>query len=160
MKKLPLPKKDIKLNIDKRIILCLVGVVIICGLVVFLIIFNNPSNKLKRYLIKEDYTCNKSICRKDIDNVTYNISYKKASFQVITGDYILNITKRTPYLVTLANAPVCRYEKENYKALSLIDSTYSYSSNCSKYIKDINKYINEYQSILDNSKVTVDELSK
>ena len=115
-------------------------------------------NKLKRYLISNNYECGKSTCHKEVDNVTYTVSYKKDSYQVFNETYTLNISKKTPYIVIKGKTETCSYEKEDYEPLRLIDDTFIYDKDCEKYIEDINKSIKDYKDILDKSKVDISEL--
>ncbi len=151
------------LNKNKIVIIIVIILLILVSSGSFAIWFktyNEPTHKLKRYLANNGYTCSKSICRKTKDNVTYSISYKKDSFQVLNEKYTINISQRTPYVVFNDNAVNCTYDKDDYEEFTLIDDTFSYDKSCSKYIDEINKNIKEYKNILSNARVTVDDFSK
>lgn len=144
----------------KKIIffLIILLILLIVGLIIFFKIYNEPSNKLKRTLEKDNYSCNKTICTKEKDNTTYNIAYKKDSFQVITNEYILNITKKGPYLVVQNNSYICEYKTSDKNNLTKLDEESTSNPKCSKYINEINNYIIKYQNILDDAKITISDL--
>ena len=70
MKKKELNKKQYMIIIISVIVLFL-----IIGLITFLVIHNSNSSKLKRYLISEEYKCNKTSCVKENYTVIYQINY-------------------------------------------------------------------------------------
>lgn len=163
VKKVKQEKRKLKDILKKYKIILIIGLIILVilsssGFTVWYKEYNKPSNKLKRYLISNNYECGKSTCHKEVDNVTYTVSYKKDSYQVLNETYTLNISKKTPYIVIKGKTETCSYEKEDYESLRLIDDTFIYDKDCEKYIEDINKSIKDYKDILDKSKVDISEL--
>ena len=97
VKKVKQEKRKLKDILKKYKIILIIGLIILVilsssGFTVWYKEYNKPSNKLKRYLISNNYECGKSTCHKEIDNVTYTVSYKKDSYQVLNETYTLNIS--------------------------------------------------------------------
>lgn len=145
----------------KSILIIIVIVIILMsgsGIGIWFKEYNEPVNRLKRYLVNNKYDCGNSTCRKEKDNITYTISFKNDSYQVSNDVYTLNISRKTPYIVLKGSTKTCAYEKEDYEPLELIDDEFTYNKDCARYIDDINESIKKYHSILNNAKVDIDDL--
>lgn len=142
-----------------KIILIISSILILSVLVLFYIfIYQSDTNKLKRYLKEEGYTCNSKICTKEINDLTYNIDVKDASLNVDSPNYsfILNNAKHS--LETKKENNICTYEKMPFSKYEQITDEFTYSRQCKVYIDVVNEIIKNYNIILEESKVDVNKL--
>lgn len=151
-KVVPVTKK--KTNI-KKLILPLIILVTIIILIVFISSLVNPSNKAKKYLEKNGYTCNKQTCTKDTNNNIYTFNYETLTYYVDTTNYYVNIGKETPILTLKDDEYLCDFTKNDYKIFTLVDDTFIYNKNCEKYVENVNNHIKEYKKIITEAKISV-----
>lgn len=151
-KLIPVPKK--KTNI-KKLILPLIVIIVVLVLIIFISSLLNPSNKAKKYLEKEGYTCNKQTCTKDSNNNIYTFNYKTLTYYVDTDKYYVNIGPTSPSLTLKDDEYVCSYTKDEYKIFTLVDNTFIYNQNCAKYVENVNSHIKEYKEIIESAKINV-----
>lgn len=139
-----------------RLILSFVlAALLLVAILFYIFIYNSDSNKLKRYLINNNYTCNSSICSKDINGVTYNINYKNGDLNIDSPIYSFNLSNTNHKLELKKEKEHCLYEKNNFSKYDEVDETFTYSSRCKAYIEDVNEIISNYNIILGESKVDV-----
>ena len=164
MKELPLgneePIKRTFIPNKKRIIIILLITIILLTSIIALIIYTKPSNKLKRYLIKEDFECSSKKCTKKIDNTTYNIFYKKGTITANNLEYGLETNDYSIELQIKNNKLNCTYTSNEYVIGKKIDSDFTYTTACQDYIKDANKILEVYNDLLKESKVKINKLKK
>ena len=79
---------------------------------------------------------------------------------VETPKYRLTISDSTPSLEVKNTETVCTYTKGDYSLFTLVDNTFIYEKKCEDYIKDINKYIEEYKAIVKQSGIDVNKINK
>ena len=154
------PPKD---NIKKHnyiiiIITSILALLVVLLIAYFCLIYNKPSNKLKRYLQKQEYTCYKKKCIKETKQDRIEINFKNGNYMVSNNDFTLSITNS----IQLENkdAYPCTYPKKTENKLSLIDSERTEDRTCRTYIDSVNDYIFDYQNMLNGAKVDVNDLSK
>ena len=156
-------QKEVKLN-KKNYIVILIPIILVIILIVSIAIFvsvtNSPSNKLKSYLEEIGYSCNKKTCSKQTSESTYTINYTDVSFHVDNEIYRLTINSETPALELKNDEFICTYTKADYTRFTLVDDSFIYDKKCSKYISEVNKYIEEYKSIVNSSGIDVNNLDK
>lgn len=138
----------------------ILAILLVIAIALFVFIFSNPSNRLKKYLIKENYICNSETCSKKINDDNYIINYKNGYFYVENDTYRLTLSNTTPSLEVKNSEYICTYTNSNYLVFTHIDSTFMYNKQCEKYINDINKNIDFYQRIFTDSEVDVNKLEK
>lgn len=155
--------QDVKLT-KKNYIIIVVPIILVLILIGVIALFvtttNSPSNKLKSYLENIGYSCNDKTCHIQEDNITYTFNYVDIIFSVDNDNYHLTLSENSPILEIKNNEYICNYTKSEYKRFTLVDNTFNYDKQCSKYIDDINKNVNEYKSIVNNSGIDVNTLTK
>ncbi len=140
-------------------ILIVIGILIITLFILYMIfIYNSPSNKLKRYLTTQEYTCYKKKCVKKTKDERIEINFKTFNYSVINQEYTLTISN----MVTLdtKDAYSCTYPKQSEDRISLISDEMTTDKECRKHIDSVNNYISNYQKVLREAKVSVKEISK
>lgn len=151
--------KKTKTN-NLKVLLLSFTIILIISLIVLSIFYFQPSLKLKRYLKHLDYTCNKTICHKNINNQIIQINYQQGKMIIDNNNYVITINQLYPTIELKNSSLQCYYKKENYQPLSLIDETFTDNRQCITYIDDVNKSIQEFQDILDKAKVSLQSLNK
>lgn len=149
-KVVPVEKKK-----NNKIIIAVVIIVVVLSLVIFIASLLNPSNKAKKYLESNGYTCNKQTCTKDENNNIYTFNYEKLTYYVDTDFYSVNISESLPSLTLKDDDYVCDYTKDDYKKFTLVDDTFIYNQICEKYVENVNSHIREYEKIITESKINV-----
>ena len=137
----------------------LVAVVAI-AIAYYFLIYNKPSNKLKRYLESNSYTCNKKVCTKEENNNRYKINYETGDFALSDNNYVVSLNKQHIILELKKENYSCSFEKEGYQRNELVDDKFDYNYTCSLYINDVNRIIEEYRKIIVNSGLNVNEFEK
>ena len=132
-------------------------IILIIALISGLVIILKPTNKLKRYLETFKYTCNNSICYKDIDNLNYSINYKQGKMTVSNTKYTITISNLYPVLELKDNTLTCYYRQDNYEPLTKIDKTFTDNHECQSYIEDVNNAITKFKELLNNANVSLDD---
>jgi hypothetical protein len=153
-------EKDLKLNKKNYITIIIpivLLVVITIGIAIFVLITNNPSNKMKKYLNEIGYTCNKKTCTKEIDGDNYTINYKDITMYVENDIYRLKLNEDIPSLELKNDEFICTYTKPNYTRFTLIDNSFIFEKKCTKYIEEVNKHIEKYKEIVNSSDVDVNQ---
>ncbi len=141
----------------KYLIIVLILIIVLGG--IFFLIFNKDSNKLKRYLKKEGYKCNSSICTKEIPGGTNQINYKKGVYTINSQEYTLEIVNsRATINVKNSNEP-CVFAKQDVKNLTTFteDDT---TPKCLVYLEITNKEVGQFQGVIVRSKANLEKLSK
>lgn len=151
-KLVPVEKKQTNI---KKIILPTIIIVAILILVLFISSLLNPSNKAKKYLESNGYTCNKQTCTKDENNKIYTFNYEDLTYYVDTDFYYVNIGNTPPSLTLKDDEYVCSYTKDEYKPFTLVDNTFIYNQICEKYVENVNSHIKEYEKIITEAKINV-----
>lgn len=155
--------KEVKLNKKNYIVIIIpiiLVIILIISIALFVTITNSPSNKLKSYLEEIGYSCNKKTCSKQTDESTYTINYIDNSFYVDNETYRLTISSESPALELKNDEFICTYTNANYTRFILVDDSFIYDKKCSKYISEVNKYIEDYKSIVNSSGIDVNNLNK
>lgn len=163
--------KELKYTIPKKakltkknyiiIIIPIILILTITGFIMYLSFFYlTPNQKLKRYLEKNNYKCNKSVCYHKENNTITSINYQNATMTVDSPNYEIFIESSTPIVYIKDSDKSCKYTKLNSAFLSKIDDSYTYSNDCQKYLNDVNVYIVYYQDVLTNSHVDVNQILK
>ena len=141
-----------------KVFLITVLVIAVC-LTVFLLIFNTSSNKLKRYLKSEGYTCNKTLCTKKIKTTQYQINYKKCYYHYEDDDLTIDISKEKTLVQPVNKITACTFHKKDDNKLTTFTDADS-SSNCLIYLEKVNIEVNNFKDILKEAKVDFNKLSK
>ena len=136
---------------------CLGVIFIILFILYIIFIYNSNSNKLKRYLSTNDYTCYKKKCVKETKEERIEIIFKDFTFFVKNKEYSLSLDNSI-FLET-KDAYSCTYPKEKNSRVSLINNDLTIDKTCRKHIDSVNNYINNYQKMLNDAKIDVNELS-
>ena len=147
------------MNKKKLIILVVVLAIIFIG-VIFFIIYNKDSNKLKRYLKEEGYNCNSSICTKVDQNIQYQVNYKIGTYRYEDSEIVIDINnERTTVDVAKGATKVCTFNKSGVKNLTSFteDDT---STNCLIYLEKVNREVESFKKILVKSGADIAKLSK
>lgn len=155
-----LTHKETKTKLNKKnyiiiIIPIILAIILIITIAIFTYNYNKPSNKLKRTLLNNDYTCTKTICTKEDKNYLYKINYIKGEFYAENDSYKIYLNNNNPTIEEKKTDRVCTYTKDNSQKLDIVDSTYTYDSTCQKYIENVNNVINSFQALLNEAKVDV-----
>lgn len=132
-----IPKKNLFLMIS----LISIGLILLLSLAYYFLIYKNDSNTLKRYLINNNYYCNKKVCYKKENNFYYEYDYVSQDLKISNKEYILKLTKKTPVLEIKSENYLCLYEKDDYQDGQSIDETFEFNNYCKKYISEINEHI-------------------
>lgn len=147
-------KKLTKKNYIIIIVPIVLVIILIIAIAFYVFSYSNSSNKLKRYLIDNQYTCNKQICTKEEDNNIYTIYYNDMNYVVENNEYSLTINDSSFPTLELKNSDyICTYTKPSYESFTHIDTSFIHDRKCTEYISDINKNIDLFKNILENSKV-------
>ena len=145
----------------KRIIFCSIIIIIIVAISIFLFIYNKDSNKLKRYLKKEGYKCNTSICSKTENDIVYQINYKMGTYYYEDQEISITIEKNSTIVDTSkgSSPKICEYKKDGVNDLTTFteDDT---SNNCTKFLEKVNKRVEDFQRIIVKAGVNISKLSK
>lgn len=149
-----------KKNYLIMIIPIILVLILIIAIAIFVVITNSNSHKLKNYLEEQGYLCNRKTCLIQNDNNTYTFDYIDIIFSVDNDNYHLTISKAIPTLEIKNNEYICNYQKEEYEIFTLVDSSFIYDKQCSKYIEDINNNIEKYKAIVNNTGIDVNTLDK
>ncbi len=153
-----------KLNKKNYIIIIapiVLSIILIVSIAIYVFIFTNPSNKLKRYLEDKNYICNKEVCSKEEDDSNYIFNYKNFIMYVENDNYRLKIDiNEIPNLEIKSSEYICTYNKTDYKRLTHIDNTFIYDKKCDQFVIDINKSIDTFKLILESSDIDVNQLEK
>lgn len=128
-------------------------IVLLIILISSLYIYNTNTSKIKRYLTNKEYECNKVECTKTTDEQQYNIDVNNLDITVSNDKYIIKIKSNEITLQQRTDKRLCAYTSNQYNRTKQIDDTYSYSVYCQEYIPEINEIIEEYKTILEESKV-------
>lgn len=131
-------------------------IIIIIIFIIALLIYNSNTSKIKRYLIKKDYECNKVECTKIFDNYRYIITIDTLNFKATSDIYNISVNDQEIILEKRSDKTSCVFTSTNYSKTKLVDETYLYTVYCQEYIKDVNKVLKEYHNILKESKVKID----
>lgn len=144
-----------------KLILIAIIILVLTLLVLFYIfIYQNDTNKLKRYLKEDGFICNNKVCSKDINELTYNIDVKDGSLNVDSPNYSFVLSNAKHTLEIKKDNLICTYEKMPFSKYEEVNEEYTYTRQCKVYIKVLNEMINNYNKILDKSKVDVNKLEK
>lgn len=153
-------KKISSKNILLIILLVITIVLLITILAYFFLVYNTPTNKIKRYLTKQEYSCTKNVCIKKTSTDKITISLKDGHLEASNNLYEFYLSETTKSLNIKKTQKVCYYAKENSTAFSTVDDTYTYDLQCEQYIKNVNEYIDTYKKIFTTTKVNVNDLKK
>ena len=155
IKRLPYNKETNKIpkkNMNIIIFSVTLSLLVVGGFAYFFLIYRSDANMLKRYLIKEGYTCNNKTCNKKIKDMSYSIDYKDNTLRATNKLYQIDLSKNHPVLEVKSNDLICEYEKDNYNGTDRIDESFTYNNVCKQYIEDVNTVIKFRNDILDNYK--------
>lgn len=147
-------KKLTKKNYIIIIVPIILIIVLIIAIAFYVFVYSNSSNKLKRYLLDKEYDCNKQICTKESNNNMYTIYYKDMTYIVENNEYRMTINDSGVPSLELKNEDyICTFTKSDYESLTHINDSFLHDKKCTNYINDINKNIDMFKNILENSKV-------
>ena len=136
------------------IIVVLVLIVIFAtGYVFFTKIYMSDKNLLNRYLVSKGYSCIEDTCTLKKKNVKYMFDVKEQEMYISNDEYNLNIGEEYPILKVKNGNRKCSYYIDDYTRGDIITDEFNYDKECKEYIKDINKYIEEYMNIIVESNV-------
>ncbi len=154
---------DVKLT-KKNYLIMIIPIILVLILIIAIALFvantNSSSYKLKKYLEEHGYLCNNKTCLIQKDSNTYTFDYIDIVFSVDNDNYHLTISKQSPILEIKSNEYICNYQKDEYEIFTLVDNSFVYDKQCSKYLEDINNNIEKYKSIVNNSGIDVNTLDK
>lgn len=155
-----LTHKEPKVKLNKKnyviiIIPIILAIILIIAIALFTSNYNKPSNKLKRTLLNNDYKCTKALCTKEDKNYYYEIYYLKGDLYAENTSYKIYLENKIPFIEEKSTNKICKYSKEGRQKLDEIDSTYTYDSDCQKYIADVNNVISTFKTLLNEAKVDV-----
>lgn len=147
----------------KKKIMIIIGIVVVVAVLlsIFLIIFNKDSNKLKRYLKKEGYTCNEKLCYIDDDGVVNQINYHTGLYTLSGTTYLqIDPVKKsaTYYGANVTGVQFqCNFTNKDAKELTKFteDNT---SSDCAEHLRFVNREVEKYQVIIVKSKTNPSKL--
>ena len=140
------------------IALTIFGIIFVALFILYIIfIYNSNSNKLKRYLSNNDYTCYKKKCVKETKEERIEINFKNFTFFVKNKEYTLTLDNSI--FIETKDAYSCTYPKEKDSRISLINNDLTIDKTCRKHIDSVNNYINNYQKMLNDAKIDVNDLS-
>jgi len=136
-------------------------ILIIIGISIFFIIFNKDSNKLKRYLKHQGYTCNDTICFNEKEGSRYQINYHNGNYKV-SGDLELEINPLYNTATFFGNSVTsmpyqCHYTHKGAVLLTTFteDDT---ASHCAEFLGIVNREVENYQLIVVKSKTNLSKL--
>lgn len=160
-----LTHKEQQLKLNKKnylIIIIPIVLIVICilGIALYTFHFSNPSVKMKKYLEEANYICNKSNCSIEKEGIIHNFNYKELYLLTETDNYILTISEKYPVLELKNEEFICSYEQQDYKIFTLVDESFSYNRKCGKYIEDVNKSIQIYEKVINESEIDVNNFEK
>lgn len=112
----------------------------------YVFVYNNDSNKMKRYLENDDYVCNRVSCTKEINKEIYTIDYVDEVMMVDSTSLQVRVGKSVPVVDIKDKGIVCTYIKDNYN-LDLVDETFRYDRECGTYVTQVNRYLTYYKEI-------------
>lgn len=141
----------------RNYVVLLLPIILLIILIPSLYIYNTNTSKIKRYLTNNEYECNKIECTKTIEQNQYNIDVNNLDLTVSNDKHIIKIKSNEITLQKRADKRLCAYTSNQYNRTKQIDDTYSYSVYCQEFIPEINEIINEYKTILDESKIKLDK---
>ena len=146
---------------NKKVLIGLLIVLVVLIIAIVLVIYNNDANKLKRFLKKDGYMCNSSICTKNEKDIIYQVNYKKGSFTYETQKIVINITKDMATLDPSkdSSSNICEFKKDNVNDLTKFTEEDT-SNNCLIYLEKVNEQVNTFQIILVKSGANITKLSK
>jgi len=166
MKKLPYKQEEnkktqitFKPNIKVITIFTIIVLLLTCS-IIYITVYKKPSNILKRYLVKEEFSCKSNKCHKKIDDSTYTIYYKEGTVLISNIKYQLITNNDSINLQIKGTNTNCIYVNDTGVIGKNIDNKFTYSSNCSKYIDDANELLDIYNDLLVSSKVNLTKLKK
>jgi len=154
-----------KTKLTKKNYIIIITPIILITILIIIIMYLSfyyltPNQKLKRYLEKQDYKCNKSVCYYEENNTTTSLNYQNGTMIIDTSTYKI-IMESSNYNIYLKDEDkTCYFAKSNSTFLSEIDDTYTITSDCKKYLNNVNVYIVYYQNVLTNSHVNVNQILK
>lgn len=150
------------MNKKKKILLIgVVVLVVIAAIALFLAIYNKDSNKLKRYLKHNGYTCNEKVCNFNDDGVVYTIDYHNGLYTVtgITYLQIDPVKNNATYYGSNVTEETQQCFFSNTDASVFTKFTESdTSSNCTNFLGFVNREVGKYQTIIVKSKVDISKL--
>jgi hypothetical protein len=145
----------------KKVLISILIILVIIVITIFLIIFNKDSNKLKRYLKHNGYTCNETICFYENEGNKYQINYHNGDYKV-SGNLELEIhplyNTATFFGNSVTSVPYqCHYKHEGATELTVFteDDTASY---CTEFLGIVNGEVENYQTIAVKSKTDLSKL--
>ncbi len=136
----------------------IVVLLLVISIITFLVIHNSSSSKLKRYLISEEYKCNKTTCVKEHYTVIYQINYHNGVLIATSPTYELTINKDNIYYLNINTNKSCTYDKKNNLSNIKESNIQSDDFKCTSYLEEINKVLTDYNNIIINSKVNYQKL--
>ena len=139
--------KNITTKINIKIVLIIIGIVIAIAFIIFLVIYNNDSNKLKRYLVKQGYDCKKDVCLQITKDGIKTINYHNGNYKYETNDYTFSINKSL-YSYEEKKVLKCTYPNDDKE---IVDNN-SNPQQCNKNIEKMNNEIKYYNKLMDESK--------
>ncbi len=148
-KKLTLTKRNYFIIVIP-IILILILVMVIAY---YVFIYNNDSNKLKRYLDNLGYNCNKEVCSLEKKDGFYTVFYENKVLMVDKPDFQIRLGSGVPVLEERKDGNICTFMKNDYQKFDYVDESFVMNNKCKDYIDDVNKAIDVFKDILENSKV-------
>jgi hypothetical protein len=161
MKTKLLPYNGDKIDKKKAIISFgpfVLAIVVIAVFTISMINFSNESNRLKRYLHKNGYTCNSTNCIKNDNDKEYLVNYKNGELTINTRDYNMVINSNSVNLHENNSNQNCTYKREDSK--SNVKNSTNNDTICEKKVEDINNEITKYKELLFKADVSLNKIEK
>ena len=144
----------------KTLTIIMITLITIAIIVVFILAYNDDSNQLKRYLKKQGYTCNSSICSKTEKDIFYQVNYKEGIYFYESQKEIITIYKdRTNVEISKQSSTICEFKKDDVKDLTTFTEEDT-SNNCLTYLEKVNRLVKDFKQILVKSGADITKLSK
>lgn len=142
----PKKVKLTKVNYVVIILPILFILLLVSVLAYYVFVYNNDSNKMKRYLENDGYVCNRVSCTKEVNQEIYTIDYVDEVMMVDSTSLQVRVGKSVPVVDIKDKGIVCTYIKDNYN-LDLVDETFRYDRECGTYVMQVNRYLTYYKEI-------------
>ncbi len=143
----------------KKILIAIVVLILISLFgTLFFFIYNKDSNKLRRYLMENNYNCNSTICSKAVKDTQYYMNFKTGYYK-IENNTVITFEKEHLTLTNINNTVNCVYEasKDDVNK-TVITPRDEESYECRDNLDIISQEYENYQDIFVKAKVNISKL--